>query len=185
MPGDEWQQFANLRLLYLYLFTWPGKKLLFMGDEFAQGREWNHDEALDWYVLKYPLHQGVKSLVADINQLYRNTPALHYYDFEPRGFEWLDCHDTDQSVLSFSRKADDAIAVVVLNLTPITRYHYRLGVPQLGCYREVINSDSHYYGGNNIGNADNITAEAIPWMNQAYSIELTLPPLAGLVLIPI
>ena len=184
MPGDEWQQFANLRLLYVYMFTWPGKKLLFMGDEFAQGREWNHDQALDWHGLDYPLHQGVQSLVGDINQLYCNSPALHYYDFEGQGFEWIDCHDADQSVLSYCRKSGKAIAVIVLNFTPIARYHYRLGVPQLGRYREVINSDSDYYGGSNVGNFSSVSAEEIPWMNQAYSIELTLPPLGGLVLIP-
>ena len=192
MPGDEWQQFANLRLLYIYLLTWPGKKLLFMGNELAQADEWNHDQSLDWQLLDKPLNQGLHALLGDINRLYCNTPALYYYDFEEQGFEWIDCHDADQSVISYLRKANDdvdvnsnnPIAVIILNCTPLPRFHYRLGVPHLGVYREVINSDSHYYGGSNIGNLQSVTAEAIPWMNQAFSIEVTLPPLAGLVFMP-
>ncbi|ODS24495.1 1,4-alpha-glucan branching enzyme [Candidatus Endobugula sertula] len=184
MPGDEWQQFANLRLLYTYFFTWPGKKLLFMGNEFAQEREWAHDEVLDWSVLNDPLHQGIQRLVTDLNHLYTNTPALHYYDFEHDGFEWLDCHDADQSVISYLRKCNDTIAIVVLNFTPVPRFHYRLGVPYFGTYHEAINSDSSFYGGSNIGNRQTVEVQSIAWMQQPYSIDITLPPLAGLIFIP-
>ncbi len=179
MPGDEWQRFANLRLLYTYMFTHPGKKLLFMGCEFAQGREWNHANALDWYVLDYPLHQGVKSLVTDMNKLYRREESLYKYDFEHRGFAWIDCHDAPQSILSYLRLGDNESVVVVLNFTPMPRHNYRLGVPHKGVYKEIFNSDSEYYGGSNIGNAGAIEADELPWMNQPYSINITLPPLAG------
>ncbi len=179
MPGDEWQRFANLRLLYTYMFTHPGKKLLFMGCEFAQGREWDHANALDWYVLDYPLHQGVKSLVTDMNTLYKQEESLHKYDFEHRGFAWIDCHDAPQSILSYLRLGDNESMVIVLNFTPMPRHNYRLGVPKKGLYKEVFNSDSEYYGGSNIGNAGAIEADELPWMDQPYSINITLPPLAG------
>jgi 1,4-alpha-glucan branching enzyme len=184
MPGDEWQRFANLRLLYTYMFTYPGKKLLFMGSEFGQGNEWNAGATLDWYVLQYPFHQGVQRLVADLNRLYRDTPALHQLEFEPRGFEWIDCHDAPQSTLSYLRCADDQIAVVALNFTPVPRHDYRLGVPRPGAYREAINSDSDFYAGSNLGNAGLVEAEAISWMGRPYSISITLPPLAGVVFLP-
>jgi len=132
MPGDEWQRFANLRALYTYMFCHPGKKLLFMGTEFGQGREWISTQTLDWYVLDYPLHQGVQSLVTDLNRLYRQTPALHRYEFDWQGFEWLDCDDADNSVLSFIRRADDQFVVVVVNLTPMPHAGYRIGVPLAG-----------------------------------------------------
>ena len=182
MPGDEWQRFANLRLLYTYMFTHPGKKLLFMGCEFAQGREWNAADALDWYVLDYPLHRGIKDLVKDLNHLYTGESTLHHYDFEPQGFAWIDCHDAPQSVLSYLRKSDGESVVVALNFTPLPRNSYRLGVPAPGHYRELFNSDSTYYGGSNIGNSGEIVAEELPWMNQPYSISVTLPPLAGIIL---
>ncbi|TPW09235.1 MAG: 1 4-alpha-glucan branching enzyme, partial [Halothiobacillaceae bacterium] len=174
MPGDEWQRFANLRLLYTYMFTHPGKKLLFMGCEFAQGREWNAADALDWYVLDYPLHRGIKDLVKDLNHLYTGESTLHHYDFEPQGFAWIDCHDAPQSVLSYLRKSDGESVVVALNFTPLPRNSYRLGVPAPGHYRELFNSDSTYYGGSNIGNSGEIVAEELPWMNQPYSISVTL-----------
>ena len=180
MPGDEWQRFANLRLLYTYMFTFPGKKLLFMGCEFAQGKEWNADNTLDWYVLDYPLHQGIKTLVADLNHLYVNQKPLHRFDFDPQGFEWIDCNDTAKSILSYIRKSEDETIIVVLNFTPVPRHDYRIGVPKRGSYREIINSDSAYYGGSNLGNSQ-AEAESIPWMGLPYSINLTLPPLAGLV----
>ncbi len=182
MPGDEWQRFANLRLLYTYMFTHPGKKLLFMGCEFGQGSEWNANAPLDWYVLDYPFHQGVQKLVADLNRLYRNTPALYRYDFESRGFEWVDCNDAAQSVLTYLRHDGDEIVLVALNFTPVPREGYRVGVPFEGVYEEVFNSDSEYYGGSNIGNGHYIPSEPRPWMNQNHSIVLTLPPLAAVVL---
>ncbi len=184
MPGDEWQRFANLRLLYTFMFTYPGKKLLFMGNEFAQGDEWNHAKALDWYVLDYPLHQGIQTLVGDLNRLYQKQPALHKYDFEEQGFEWVDCHDTSQSVISYLRKDNNAITLVILNFTPKPHYKYRIGVPVPGRYRELLNSDAEYYGGSNTGNSGIVETESVPWMNHPYSIQLTLPPLSGIVLQP-
>ena len=182
MPGDEWQRFANLRLLYTYMFTYPGKKLLFMGNEFAQGDEWNHDKALDWYVLQYPNHGGVKKLVSDLNQLYKTTPSLHHYDFDYTGFEWIDCHDTDQSVLSYLRKSENDHTVVILNFTPVVRENYRIGVPLEGEYEIILNSDSNYYSGSNSGSDATLCSEPVEWMNRPASISLTLPPLAGLLL---
>ena len=182
MPGDEWQRFANLRLLYTYMFTYPGKKLLFMGCEFGQGSEWNFNTTLDWYVLEYPGHQGVQTLVSDLNKLYRERPALHRHDFEYTGFEWIDCHDARQSIISYLRKDGDRFLVVILNFTPVPRENYRIGVPHSGGYREIFNSDSQYYNGSNLGNGGTIYSEATPWMNRAHSLSLTLPPLAGIVL---
>ncbi len=181
MPGDEWQQFANLRLLYSYMFTYPGKKLLFMGCEFAQGDEWNQDKSLEWYVLDYKLHQGVQQLVGDLNHLYRDNPVLYQYDFDAKGFEWVDCHDAAQSVLSYMRHADNESVLVVLNFTPVPRTHYRIGVKEPGYYQEIFNSDSGLYGGTNIGNAGGVQSEPTPWMGQTHSIEITLPPLAAVV----
>ncbi len=182
MPGDEWQKFANLRLLYTYMFTYPGKKLLFMGCEFGQGDEWNHDKALDWYVLEYPHHQGIQSLVGDLNSLYKQQPALHHYDFDPQGFEWIDCNDTDQSVLSYLRKSDQETIIVVLNFTPVPRYNYRIGVPEQGQYEEIFNSDSSYYSGSNMGNGGYLHSDDISWMNRPCSLSILLPPLAAVVI---
>lgn len=182
MPGDEWQRFANLRLLYTYMFTYPGKKLLFMGCEFGQGIEWDHDKALEWHLLQYPLHGGVKQLVSDLNQLYQGQNALHQYDFDPCGFEWIDCNDTDQSVLSYLRKSDHESIVVVLNFTPVIRDNYRIGVPEAGEYEIIFNSDSEFYAGSNAGNSQIIQSDDIEWMNRSASLNLTLPPLAGLVI---
>lgn len=186
MPGDEWQRFANLRLLYAYLFTHPGKKLLFMGTEFGQGTEWNADRALDWYVLDYPLHQGLQALVRDLNHLYLNEPALHHYEFESQGFEWIDCHDAAQSVFSYLRTdRQGQLVIIVLNFTPVVRRDYRIGLPQGGVYHERINTDSSYYAGSNVGNdPGQLLAEAKPWMGHPYSISLTLPPLGALILQP-
>ncbi len=182
MPGDEWQRFANLRLLYCYMFTYPGKKLLFMGCEFGQGDEWNHETQLEWYVLDYPLHQGVKHLLTDINTLYKKEPSLHRLDFKHQGFEWLDCENRQHSILAYIRKDEQHQVVVVLNFTPVPREHYRIGVPLPGAYREILNSDSEYYGGGNIGNAGLVQTEAVPCMGRNYSLTLNLPPLAALVL---
>ncbi len=182
MPGDEWQRFANLRLLYCYMFTHPGKKLLFMGCEFGQGNEWNHSKALDWYVLDYPLHQGIQQLIGDLNKTYCTTPALHRLDFENQGFEWIDCNDAAQSVLIYLRRSGADFIITALNFTPLPRHNYRIGLPAAGIYHEIINTDSEYYGGSNMGNSGGIHSENIPWMGHPHSIEITLPPLAGVVM---
>ena len=182
MPGDEWQRFANLRLLYSFMFTYPGKKLLFMGCEFGQGDEWNYAQALDWYLLQFPHHSGIQSLIRDLNRLYREQPSLHRYDFEHQGFEWIDCHDASQSIISYLRKSDDDHTVVVFNFTPVPRHDYRIGVPGDGVYEEVLNSDSEHYGGSNLGNGHELKAEPTPWMGRPWSLNLTLPPLGALVL---
>ncbi len=182
MPGDDWQRFANLRLLFSYMYTYPGKKLLFMGAEFAQWKEWDHDKSLDWHLLGSPQHDRIRLLVSDLNRLYRQRKELHHYDFEHQGFEWIDCHDASQSVLSYLRREDDNFLVVVLNFTPVPRHGYRLGVPRYGYYREVFNSDSDYYGGSNLGNAGGVQSDSLSWMGKPYSIMLDLPPLAVLIL---
>ena len=181
MPGDEWQQFANLRLLYAYQWTYPGKKLLFMGSEWGQRGEWNFDAELEWSALDYPPHRGVQSLVADLNRLYREQPALHAHEFEAEGFAWIDCHDADQSVISYRRRAGDEEVIVVLNFTPMVRQGYRLGVPAAGWYEVLLNSDSEFYGGSNTGLPGAMSRD-LPWMGLPCSIELTLPPLGALVL---
>ena len=182
MPGDEWQRFANLRLLFAFMYTYPGKKILFMGGEFGQGTEWNHDKDLDWYVLQYPLHQGVMKLIGDLNKLYCFNEAFYGHDFEPEGFEWIDCHDASQSIISYQRKAKDTSLIVILNFTPVPRENYRIGVPREGTYHEVLNSDSEFYGGSNMGNGQGLVAEPAPWMNQPHSLNLTLPPLGAVVI---
>jgi 1,4-alpha-glucan branching enzyme len=164
------------------MFTYPGKKLLFMGCEFGQGKEWNHDKMLDWYLLQYPHHAGIKNLVSDLNSLYVQQNALHKYDFDPQGFAWIDCHDTDQSILSYERKSDSESIIVILNFTPVIRNNYRIGVPGLGDYQIIFNSDSEYYSGSNAGSHSLIQAENIAWMNRTASLSLTLPPLAGIIL---
>jgi 1,4-alpha-glucan branching enzyme len=183
MPGDEWQQFANLRLLYIYMFTHPGKKLLFMGSEFGQGREWDCTSTLDWYVRDYPFHQGIESLVRGLNGLYCREPALHALDFDYKGFEWVDCHDAHNSVLVYLRRMGDDFFVVALNFTPVPRENYRFGVPVAGCYEEIMNSDDSIYSGSGMGNREpTLIAEDQPWNNQPYSLTVTLPPLAGIIL---
>lgn len=182
MPGDAWQQFANLRLLFAYQMTSPGKKLNFMGNEFAQGQEWNAGWELSWAQLQHELHRGVQSLLCDLNQLYRRVPALHELDFESRGFSWVDCHDADNSVISYLRHAsDDSFVLVVLNFTPVPRTHYRIGVPVEGVYRELLNSDSGSYGGSNLGNMGRIKTSGMPAMGRPDSIVISLPPLAGII----
>jgi 1,4-alpha-glucan branching enzyme len=183
MPGDAWQKFANLRLLLAYQATTPGKKLLFMGGEFGQGREWRVAGELDWDLLAIDWHRGVHACAADLNRLYRDLPALHELDFEPGGFQWIDCHDADHSVLCFLRRArDGAFAVVALNFTPVPREGYRIGVPAMGLYREVFNSDSRFYRGSDIGNGEGVHAERLEWMGFPCSLVLTLPPLAAVIL---
>ena len=184
MPGDEWQKFANLRLLLTYQMATPGKKLNFMGNEFGMGREWNVNVSLDWHLLSEQNgHQGVKLLSHDLNMLYKSTPALYELDFDMQGFEWLDCHDTEQSILSFVRRARNGqIVLILLNFTPVMRDGYRVGVPHAGYYHEVFNSDAACYGGSNKGNGAGIHSENIAWGNHPQSVNVTLPPLAGLIL---
>tara|TARA_R110002110_G_scaffold415561_2_gene650936 strand:- start:158547 stop:160751 length:2205 start_codon:yes stop_codon:yes gene_type:complete len=182
MPGDEWRRFANLRLLYCYLYLYPGAKLLFMGTEFGQVSEWNHAGELPWESLQSGLHGGVKQLVTDLNHLYRECPSLHRNAFNADGFQWIDCHDATQSVLSFLRRSGNEFHVVVLNFTPVVRHEYRIGVPQAGVYHEVLNSDSRFYQGSDVGNGSGVVSVDKPWMGFDHSITLTLPPLAALAL---
>ena len=186
MAGDRWQKFANLRAYYGFMWTHPGKKLLFMGCEFAQDREWNHDQSLDWHLLDDPMHKGVQRVVADLNRLYRDRPALHRLDCDPEGFEWIDASDAVQSVLVYMRKSDDGSppVVVVCNLTPLVRSDYRIGVPTGGVWSELLNTDAEAYGGSNVGNQGKLNAEATSWHGRPASLRLTLPPLATLVLAP-
>jgi len=184
-PGDDWQRHANLRLLFCYQFTYPGKKLGFMGNEFAQSQEWCATGELEWHLLASVRHAGVLRLVCDLNRIYRQYTALHSGDFEASGFRWIDCHDADQSVIAYLRTGvDGSHAVVVLNFTPVPRYGYRVGVPEGGRYAEVLNTDSAYYGGTNLGNSGGLKSEPWPWMDLPFSLTLTLPPLAGVVLTP-
>lgn len=183
MAGDVWQKFANLRLLYSYMFAQPGKKLLFMGGEFGQWREWSHDTSLDWHLLMFPSHQGVQRLISDLNRLYRTEPALHELDCDPRGFEWVDANDADSSVYSFLRKSRSGEHIlIVLNATPVVREDYRIGVPFGGWWRELLNSDSEYYWGSGQGNAGGVMAEVVPSHGREFSLRLRLPPLGALFL---
>lgn len=181
MPGDLWQRFANLRLLYTYMWTHPGKKVLFMGNEVGQWHEWNHDESVQWHLLQYESHQGLQHLVEDLNRVYKAQPALFEVDFEGHGFEWVDSQSRDESVLAFMRKSKSGSdhVLVVLNFTPVPRTLHRVGVPEPGWYEEIFNSDSERYGGSNVGSSGGRTAEAIPWHGREWSIEVALPPLAA------
>jgi 1,4-alpha-glucan branching enzyme len=179
MPGDTWQKFANLRLLLAGMYAQPGKKLLFMGGEFGQWNEWSHESSLEWHLLEHAPHRGIQAFVRDLNRLYRREPALHVRDCDPAGFEWVDCHDGDQSVLSFLRWAPDGQAVLfVFNYTPVPRHGYRVGVPWDGAWTELLNSDAHVYGGSGQGNFGRVTASRVAWHGHRHSLELTLPPLA-------
>jgi 1,4-alpha-glucan branching enzyme len=184
MPGDLWQKFANLRLLYGYMYGHPGKKLLFMGSEFAQWREWSHDQSLDWHLLQWRDHQGIFKLVSDLNAMYRSEPALYEVDFEWQGFEWLELHDWENSVLAFIRRARDPAnsVVVICNFTPVVREHYRIGVPGAGFYRELLNTDADIYGGSNVGNEGGVWARPEPHGGRPYHLSLRLPPLATIIL---
>jgi len=188
MPGDAWQKFANLRLLTTYQMTTPGKKLNFMGNEFGQGREWNVNTSLDWHLLNdnnpgSKWHKGIQQLHTDLNRIYKEVNALHTLDFEAHGFEWIDCHDTEQSIISYVRRGlDNSFVIIVLNFTPVLRNEYRIGVPQAGSYSELFNSDADCYGGSNKGNGAGLHTENIPWMHYGQSVVITLPPLAGIVL---
>ncbi|MDR4498919.1 MAG: 1,4-alpha-glucan branching protein GlgB [Candidatus Scalindua sp.] len=186
MPGDEWQRFANLRLLFGLLYGHPGKKLLFMGGEFAQWKEWNHDESLEWFVLQYPSHQGMQKWIRNLNHLYRAEPALHELDFSNDGFEWIDFSDYEQSIISFIRKAKDAsdFLIFVFNFTSVPRYDYRIGISKEGLYRELLNSDNKEYWGSNFSNDDVVYSEQIPFRERPYSLKLKLPPLGVVILKP-
>ena len=184
MPGDEWQKAANLRALLAYMYVHPGKKLLFMGAEFGQWREWSHEQSLDWHLLDGSLHAGLQRFVEDLNRQYTGQPALHQQDFAAAGFEWIDCHDHEASVISLIRRATDRddFVVVVLNWTPIVRHGYRIGVPEPGFYEELLNSDASAYAGSNVGNEGGRHAEDVPAHGHAQSLSLTLPPLSAVIL---
>jgi len=179
MPGDEWQKFANLRMFFAWMYGHPGKKLLFMGGEFGQWREWNHDRALDWDLTNLPKHDGLRRLVQHLNYVYRSEPALWDMDDSHEGFEWIDFHDSDNSVVAFLRRSREGeVLVFAVNATPVVRYNYRLGVPNDGFYREIINTDGETYGGSNVGNLGGLQTESVEWQGRTHSIIVNLPPLA-------
>ena len=187
MPGDLWQKFANLRLLYAYMWTHPGKNLLFMGSDFGQWNEWNHDDDLQWDLLQWDSHKGVQACVADLNRIYRSEPALYEVDFEPEGFEWIDCNDYENSTICYLRRGRDPddFLVICCNFTPVVRNHYRIGVPILAKYNEIFNSDSTYYGGSDVGNGTGVLATDDPLHGRPCSLELTIPPLGVIILKPL
>jgi 1,4-alpha-glucan branching enzyme len=180
MPGDDWQKFANLRLLYGYMYSQPGKKLLFMGGEFGQWREWQHEDSLDWHLTQYPPHAGLQRLVSDLNRLYREEPALHELDCEESGFQWINGGDWQQSILTYVRKGknEDDQVLVACNFTPVPRQNYRIGVPRPGRWVEAFNTDAREYGGSGVGNLGGVEAAPIPYLGWQWSVALTLPPLA-------
>ena len=184
MPGDEWQRFANLRALLVDMWGQPGKKLLFMGAELGMWEEWSHDRELPWHQLSQPMPGGLARFVEDLGRVYRATPALWEGDHEADGFAWIDASDVESSVYSWIRRAGDDVCVVVLNLTPVPRTAYRLGLPRAGRWTEILNSDSEFYGGSNLGNLGGIQAVEAGWHGQPASATLVLPPLSGLVLRP-
>jgi 1,4-alpha-glucan branching enzyme len=185
MPGDRWQRFANLRAYFGFMWGHPGKKLLFMGGEFAQEREWNHDRDLDWPSINDQFHAGVQRVVRDLNRLYASEPALHQRDCEASGFWWVIGDDSHNSVFAFMRIASDAPPVLVVsNMTPVPRHNYRIGVPVAGTWREIFNSDSAFYGGSNVGNGGGIGTQPVAAHGQPQSLELVLPPLATIFLRP-
>ncbi|MDH4257408.1 MAG: alpha amylase C-terminal domain-containing protein, partial [Candidatus Aminicenantes bacterium] len=183
MPGDDWQKFANLRLLLGYLYAHPGKKLLFMGGEFGQRKEWVHDESLEWHLLQYAPHQRIQQWVRDLNRFYRSEPALYQLDFVPGGFEWIDISDWEKSIIGFMRKGKTSrdTIVAVCNFTPAMRSKYRVGVPESGFWREALNSDAKEYGGSGQGNLGGVEAENKKAHGRPYSLSLTLPPLSILI----
>jgi 1,4-alpha-glucan branching enzyme len=180
MPGDDWQKFANLRALFGYMYAQPAKKLLFMGGEFGQWREWVHDASLEWDLLDYPLHAGLQRWVQDLNRIYRNEPALHEFDCDPGGFEWIDCDDADSSVVSLIRKGKSSadMILVLCNFTPVPRHNYRVGAPRGGWWQEILNSDAAQYGGGNMGNLGGVDTAPVGLHGRPYSLTLTLPPLS-------
>jgi 1,4-alpha-glucan branching enzyme len=178
MPGDAWQKFANLRMFYAWMYSYPGKKLLFMGGEFGQWQEWNHDRSLDWHLLQFPMHAGLRRLVQHLNYLYRKEPALWQFDDSYEGFEWIDFHDSESSIVAYIRKAHDGPNLIfAVNATPVPRHAYRIGAAGEGWYEEILNTDADTYGGSNVGNYGGVHADAIPWQGQSHSISINLPPL--------
>jgi 1,4-alpha-glucan branching enzyme len=186
IPGDDWQKAATLRTLYAFMYAHPGKKLMFMGDEFGQGREWNYDTSLDWHLLDAPLHAGLQRFVRNLNQVYAGEPALHQVDFDGAGFSWIDCNDSENSVVSLIRRSKDGArhVVALFNFTPVPRQGYRVGVPAAGAYREVVNSDAGIYGGGDVGNGPVVHTQPEPSHGYPQSLSLTLPPLGALLLMP-
>ena len=186
MPGDLWQRFANLRLLYGYMWSHPGKKLTFMGSEFGQWNEWNCNTSLQWDLLEWESHQGMQNYVAHLNSIYASEAALHEVDFDPSGFEWVDCHDHEASTLVFIRKAKDPkdFLLVCSNFTPVPRHGYKIGVPEACWYEEISNSDSSYFGGGNVGNDGGILAVMSESHGRPASMEITLPPLGTVIFKP-
>jgi 1,4-alpha-glucan branching enzyme len=184
MPGDEWQKFANIRALFTYMFTHPGKKTLFMSMEYGQWNEWNVWSDLDWHLLQYEPHQKLKQFMSDLHKLYRSQPALYEQDYEDAGFNWIDCNDNRHSVVSFIRrgKEEGEFMITICNFTPQPHSHYRVGVPEFGFYTELFNSDAGKYGGSNMGNLGGKWAEEWSFHSQPYSVDLCLPPLGVLVL---
>jgi 1,4-alpha-glucan branching enzyme len=184
MPGNDWERTANLKLLFGYMYGHPGKKLMFMGAEIGQWREWVHEESLEWHVLQHPSHQEIQRWVKDLNHLYRREPALYELDFRQEGFEWMDFHDWEGSIISFLRKgrSSNEIFLVICNFTPVPRQNYRVGVPHGGFWQEVLNSDGRIYGGNNYGNFGGLEAAPVPAHGKYHSLSLTLPPLGILFL---
>jgi 1,4-alpha-glucan branching enzyme len=182
MPGDEWRKYANLRLLFGYMYAMPGKKLLFMGNELAQWPEWNHQTSLEWFVLKESSHQGIQRWIKDLNRLYRSEPSLYERDFSADGFEWIDFHDARNTTLSFLRKGRSTTDLILaaFNFTPVPRHHYRLGIPRGGYWQELLNSDVAVYGGSGQGNVGGVHAEAFRCHHRPFSVRLTLPPLSAL-----
>jgi len=186
MPGDDWQKFANLRLLFAYMYAQPGKKLLFMGGEFGQSDEWHHDESLAWHLTQYERHAGLQRILSDLNRLYRETPGLYEQDCDWAGFQWLEANDSEGSTLAFLRRGqeEDSVVLAAFNLTPVPRYNYRAGVPLAGRWREVLNSDAEGYGGSGVGNYGGVETAPIPYQGQRWSVMLTLPPLGAVFLRP-
>jgi 1,4-alpha-glucan branching enzyme len=185
MPGDAWQQFANLRLMLGYMYTHPGKKLLFMGGEFGQRQEWYHEESLHWHLLEDPMHAGLARWVRELNLIYRYEPSLHAGDFEQNGFSWIDCSDAENSVISYQRRVPEQQSsdiVVVCNNTPVPRANYRIGAPRSGFWREALNSDAREYGGSGHGNMGGVRTSPVPCHGYSQSLVLHLPPLAMIIL---
>ncbi|MEQ8674258.1 MAG: 1,4-alpha-glucan branching protein GlgB [Aggregatilineales bacterium] len=179
MAGDWWQKFASVRLLTGYQMTHPGKKLMFMGQEIGQWREWSEERSLDWFLLSMDTHSSLQKWVADLNKFYKNQPSLYEHDFDPAGFQWIEANDADNSTYAYIRFADDTddFLIIAANFTPVPHYNYRIGVPKLGMYQEVLNSDSSFYGGGNVGNAGSVVAETLPWRDWQQSMSITVPPL--------
>jgi 1,4-alpha-glucan branching enzyme len=186
MAGDKWQKLANLRALYAYMWAHPGKKLLFMGCELAQEQEWSHERSLDWHLLEQREHAGIQSLVRDLNRVYRDEPALWELDSDPAGFWWLEANAAEENVVAFARRSADGerLLVFVANLSPVARGPFRLGLPRSTRWRETLNTDSSFYGGSDVGNLGGVQPEPVPWHDQPFSAELTLPPLAAIWLVP-